>query len=157
MYRYLESLLLPFFLLLPTLASAESPPAFGSHSVSQNSQKMVAVNWNTPEGLVRLGRISQESDFYRLAHFVSPQIYPSFCGIASSTIVLNGLRVPTGSAPPNPELEMPLPKVWGGKSVRYHLYTQETFFTKATDRVKTRDVIALRNITSENEEVKRRK
>ena len=141
-----------FIVLLFGVRLAEAKPnEFGKYSKSKYSNQVVIVNWYDDIGLKRLQNSQYRQDFNQLAHFFAPQIFPSFCGIASATMVLNALRVPTGTAPANPELAFQLPKVWGGEKKDFHFYTQETFFTERTEQIKSRKVIALQNITPQNE------
>ena len=150
MYTYV--ILMFCFLSGQSSAQEGSNLGFGEYGPSKYSKRVVVVNWNTSEGRNRLASSSHSQDFYQLAHFFSPQNYPTFCGIASSTIVLNAMRVSNGTVPKNAQLDMPLPKVWGGKAVSYKLYTQENFFTGKTERVKSRAVISLKNITPDNQD-----
>ena len=110
-----------------------------------------ALSWYDPEGITRLKRSQYREDFNQLAHFFAPQVWASFCGIASATMVLNALRVPSRTAPANPKLAFQLPKIWGGEKKDLHFYTQETFFTPRVEKVKSHDLIALKNITPDND------
>ena len=145
------------FTLVALMASAQLHAAetadgvpFGTYKPSEFSGKVVVVNWYDKEGQKRIRRSDYKNDFYQLAHFFAPQIYGTFCGIASSSMVLNALRVPEGEAPNNPLLAMKMPKVWGGDTKQFTFYTQETFFNDKTEKVKPRSVIALKNISAKN-------
>ena len=140
-----------FMLCATRQAAIAKPSQFGQYAASKYSQKVVIVNWYDDNALSRLQNSQYRQDFNQMANFFAPQIFPSFCGIASATIVLNALRVPTNTAPANPQLALQLPKVWGGEKKHFHFYTQDTFFTERTEKVKSRKRIALQNITPENE------
>ena len=137
--------------LMCNLVWAQPSNKFATYKVSQFSKSIVVINWYEPEGIARLNRSQYREDFYQLAHFFAPQVWMSFCGVASATMVLNALRIPHGTAPANPQLAFHLPKVWGGGKKDFHFYTQETFFTPRAEKVKAHDLIALKNITPANE------
>ena len=122
---------------------------FGEYSASTYSYNPIE-SYYSDEGRQRLERSKFKVDYYQLAHFFSPQIHPNYCGIASSTIVLNALRVPSQSALANPKIKMTLPEVWGGGTKEFHFYTQETFFNEDTDKVKSKTLVRLENVTEEN-------
>ena len=151
--RYPSALLLGALisLLVSTVSAQQIPNQFGMYGKSQFSDSMVIVNWYDPEGITRLANSKYREDFNQLAHFFAPQVWVSFCGIASATMVLNAMRVPQKTAPANPKLAFKLPKVWGGKIKNFHFYTQETFFTSRAEKVKSHDLVALKNRTPDNE------
>jgi hypothetical protein len=62
-------------------------------------KEVVLVAWNSEEGLHKLSRAAFKNDFYQLAHSYQPQINPLYCGIASSVIVLNAMRLESGLVP----------------------------------------------------------
>lgn len=51
------------------------------------------VLWGSDEGITRLSRSSAKSDFFKLANHFEAQNNKIYCGVASSVIVLNALRV----------------------------------------------------------------
>ena len=51
------------------------------------------VNWTSPEGISRLESSQYKNDFFRLANQFESQHNKVYCGVASTTIVLNALRV----------------------------------------------------------------
>ncbi len=53
------------------------------------------VNWSSDEGIARFER-AEKVDFFRLANFFEAQNNKIYCGVASSVIVLNALRVRNG-------------------------------------------------------------
>lgn len=138
-------------LLFSPIFAQQVPDQFGTYGKSQFTDAIVVVNWYDSEGITRLASSKYREDFNQLAHFFAPQVWVSFCGIASATIVLNALRVPKKTAPANPKLAFQLPKVWGGTIKNFHFYTQETFFTPRVEKVKSHDVVALKNRTPDNE------
>ncbi|MDO8644563.1 MAG: phytochelatin synthase family protein [bacterium] len=108
------------------------------------------VLWNSLEGLNRLERSEYKTDFYQLAGNFQPQINPLYCGIASSVIVLNAIRLEKGKAPNQPELEVQKPEVLGGDKMSYTIYSQQTFLNQETDKIKPRRIIDLKNSTPQN-------
>ena len=57
------------------------------------SSSLILVEWDSEESIQRLSRSSHKADFFPLSnHFVS-QENKIFCGLASSVIVLNALRL----------------------------------------------------------------
>ena len=100
------------------------------------------VAWSSPEGLSRLDRVREKRGFAKLANHFEPQQNKLYCGPASATIVLNALRL-GGERFRKPEDR----RLFDAAAARYlppgfdpvfARYTQETFFTLATDTVKTR-------------------
>ena len=80
---------LSIFLFCTGTVTAEEPSeAFGSYSKSQYSNQVVIVNWHSKQGLNRLSQSTYRNDFQQLAHFYSPQVFASFCGIASGSLRL---------------------------------------------------------------------
>lgn len=53
------------------------------------------INWSSDEGIARFER-AEKVDFFRLANFFEAQNNKIYCGVASSVIVLNALRVRNG-------------------------------------------------------------
>ena len=111
---------------------------------------VVLVAWNSEAGLERLARAEYKTDYYQLVHHYQPQINPLYCGIATSVIVLNAMRLDRGRVPSQKALEVKTPRAWGGGEIPFRHYTQATFLNAETDRVKTRAVIDLENITAAN-------
>jgi hypothetical protein len=125
---------------------------YNEFTPSQFSKRneIVLVPWNSPEGIRRLERSKHKSSFYQLAHHFQPQINPLYCGIATSVIILNALRIPQGTVPSQKALEVKLPQIWGGEVLTYEGYTQTTLLNAKTDKVKPRSVIQLKNAKAEN-------
>jgi hypothetical protein len=109
------------------------------------TKEIVLVPWNSKEGIRRLERSKYKGSFYQLAHHFQPQINPLYCGVATSVIVLNALRAPKGTIPSQKELEVKLPKVWGGEVLTYEGYSQTTLLNAETDKVKAKEIIQLKN------------
>ncbi|MBL4794601.1 MAG: hypothetical protein JKY24_03625 [Pseudomonadales bacterium] len=53
----------------------------------------ILVEWGSDEGVLRLSRSKAKVDFFPLANNFESQTNKVYCGVASSTIVLNALRV----------------------------------------------------------------
>jgi hypothetical protein len=137
-------------LLFSCITSANSD--YGQYKQSQFSpdKQVVLVNWNSQEGKKRLMRSQFNTDFFQLAHHYQPQANPLYCGIASSVMVLNALRINTGEIPSQKSLEVKKPEVWGGDRIPYKSYSQSTLLNKETDQVKAKTLIELTNITPDN-------
>lgn len=90
--------------------------------------------WNSEEGIKRLATAEHKNDFYTLANFYEAQNNKMFCGVASTTIVLNALRIPTDkqAIPHDTSLVGPHEKAYFPSkewSVYIHRYTQNTVLT----------------------------
>lgn len=123
--------------------------AYGKYKPSQFSKEkqVVLVSWNSDEGKNRFFRSKYNNDFFQLANHYQPQANPLYCGIASSVIVLNSIRSISGKIPIQPQFSIQKPKALGGEVVPYNLYTQANLLNEITDKVKSRDVIQLKNIS----------
>jgi len=117
---------------------------FGPSSFSPQG-KTVLVDWNTEEGKSRLARAEYKTDFFQLAHNYQPQANPLYCGIASSVIVLNALRLDRNAVPSQKSLEVVAPESLGGGRLSYPAYSQLTLLGERTEPVKPRAVIELKN------------
>ncbi|MCK4708859.1 MAG: phytochelatin synthase family protein [Gammaproteobacteria bacterium] len=124
---------------------------YGNYEKSEYSDTRQLVSWNTREGKKRLLNAKYSEDFYQLAHHYQPQANPLYCGIASSVMVLNALRIAKNTIPSQSGLEVQKPKVWGGDKLPYKLYSQATFLNAKTDKVKPKNIIELTNITKSNQ------
>jgi len=107
--------------------------------------EIVIEPWNSKEGIRRLERSKYKSSFYQLAHHFQPQINQVYCGIATSVIVLNTLRIAKGTIPSQKPFELRVPKFLGGKTLPYKGYSQTTFLNNETDQVKAREIIQFKN------------
>ncbi len=132
-------------------AEVDDGTPYATYKPSEYSGKRVVYNWYSEEGQKRLHRSSYKKDYYQIAPFFAPQVYPTFCGVASSVMVLNAMRIPKGVAPVNSQLSMVLPKALGGGKKDFRFYTQETFFNNKTESVKARTLIEVKNVTPDNE------
>ena len=147
---------MPVYLLLGLLAlySQTGAADYGTFSPSEFSKarkEVVLIPWDSEVGRKLFGRAKYKQDFFQLAQTYQPQINPLYCGIASSVMVLNALRLQKNTAPNQPELEVQAPKAFGGSKFTFPSYSQLTFLNVDTDRVKPRQLIELKNITKENE------
>lgn len=118
--------------------------------VSSFEGEVDIVSWNSQQGQLRLLRSDHKNDYFQLAHHFQPQANPLYCGIASSVIVLNALRLKQNNVPSQSLVEIRVPKVLGGGRLTYPSYSQLTFLNKKTDIVKPRSVIEMENIKSNN-------
>lgn len=127
-------------------ACADKPaPIYGSYKSS-------IINWYSPEGIKRFENSQYKKDYYQLAHMFQPQINPLYCGIASSVIVLNAMRLPQGKVENQTQIQIKKPEVWGGGFVPFKSYSQQTFLNSETDKVKKKEIIELKNIGSKQKE-----
>ncbi len=117
---------------------------FGSSSLSPQGET-VLIRWDTTEGRARLARSAYTNDFFQLADNFQPQANPLYCGIASSVIVLNAMRLDRNAIPSQQSLEVGIPSDMGGGSLQFREYSQMTFLGKRTDSVKPRAVIEFKN------------
>ena len=122
---------------LPSRLSPDDPP--------------VAVYWASPDGRERLMRSEYNNDFFELSSNFQPQLNTLYCGIASSVIVLNSLRLPKGTAPSQTVFEVITPKEMGGETLTYPSYSQLTLLGIKTDKIKQRDVIELKSKNTKGE------
>ena len=80
-------------LLLALATSFAWSPVEGREARNRNSPAPVLIEWDSAESAERLFRSSYNQDFFPLSnHFVS-QDNKIFCGLASSAMVLNALRL----------------------------------------------------------------
>lgn len=117
---------------------------FGPSSFSPQGET-VLVGWDTEEGQSRLARSALNTDFFQLAHNFQPQANPLYCGVASSVIVLNAIRLNRNAVPSQKPLEVEVPRYLGGGHLYYPAYSQFTFLGERTEPVKPRAVIELKN------------
>jgi hypothetical protein len=116
-------------------APAESWPYGEFHaSTYVLDPRVVIVRWDTPEGRERLQRSKYNNDYFQLAVNFQPQINPLYCGIASSVIVLNSLRLAKGNIPNQKAIEIDVPKALGGGQLNYPSYSQLTLLGDKTDQ-----------------------
>lgn len=96
------------------------------------------VFFGSAESNERLARCGMASDFYRLVNYFQPQVNGSWCGMASSAIVLNALRVPAGRVESQRTGEIQLPEERGGRLREFRLYLQQDVLNEKTESVKPR-------------------
>ena len=72
------------------------------------------IAWDTPSGRDRLMRSEYKNDYFQLADNFQPQLNPLYCGIASSVIVLNSMRLSTSGVPSQEAIEVNVPEALGG-------------------------------------------
>ncbi len=117
---------------------------FGPSSFSPKGE-IVLVSWDTQEGRSRLARSLYKTDFFQLVNNFQPQANPLYCGIASSVIVLNTMRLNRNAIPSQKPIEVEVPKDMGGGRLHYPAYSQLTLLGERTEPVKPRAVIELKN------------
>jgi hypothetical protein len=149
MRRVVLSLLL---LVYAQSLSGEAAPQYGRYEPSATGE-VVIVEWGTPDGQQRLMESRYKNDYVQLAIHFQPQVNPLYCGVASSVIVLNSMRLAEGKAPSQRNLEVTRPEALGGGHISYPAYSQLTFLNEATDKVKPRAVIELKNTADENSRI----
>jgi len=137
--------------LAGSVHARESRPLYGVFGPSSFSPqgKTVLVGWNTEEGKSRLASSAYKNDFFQLAHNFQPQANPLYCGVASSVIVLNALRLNRNAVPSQKPLEVAVPENLGGGRRPYPAYSQLTLLGERTEAVKPRDVVELKNTGAE--------
>lgn len=118
---------------------------FGPSSFSPKGEEVVLIGWNTEEGQSRLARSAYKTDFFQLVNNFQPQSNPLYCGIASSVIVLNTMRLNRNAIPSQKPIEVDVPKDMGGGRLYYPAYSQLTLLGELTEPVKSRTVIELKN------------
>jgi hypothetical protein len=107
--------------------------------------EIVIVGWATQEGQSRLARSGHKTDYFQLAQNFQPQGNPLYCGIASSVIVLNAMRLNRNAVPSQEPIEVELPRQLGGGHLDYPAYSQLTLLGERTEAVKPKAVIELKN------------
>ena len=125
---------------------------FGPSSFSPQGET-VLVGWNTAEGQSRLARSAHKTDFFQLANNFQPQANPLYCGIASSVIVLNTMRLNRNVVPSQKPIEVEVPRDLGGGRLYYPAYSQLTLLGERTEPVKPRALIELKNTGEEGGEI----
>ncbi len=99
------------------------------------NDKPKLIFWNTKEGKRRLFESQYANHFYALAHLFERQIKPTYCGIASSVMVLNALRLRKKGLTLETKLDVQLP---GEGKMAFNCYTQITFFDARKEQGKSR-------------------
>lgn len=92
------------------------------------------IYWNSEEGKKRLFESEYAHDFFELAHLFERQIKPTYCGIASATMVLNAFRVGKKGLTLGTALDVPLP---GEGKIEFNCYTQLTFFDAEIEQIES--------------------
>ena len=121
------------FLLSGATAYAEKNQSKEQRNLSSG----ILIEWNSKESMKRLSRSSHKTDFFPLSnHFVS-QENKIFCGLASSAIVLNALRLGQKKGLPQDKRSIGkkertwLPKLW---SPFFEKYTSRNILNKQTKK-----------------------
>ena len=135
------------------LASNVTARAYGEFSPSylNMDDPPVAVHWASLNGRQRLLRSKHNNDYFELSSHFQPQLNPLYCGVASSVIVLNSLRLSKGTVPSQANIEVTVPKAIGGGTLTYPSYSQLTLLGMKTDMIKDRDVIELKAKSEEHQ------
>jgi hypothetical protein len=114
---------------------------FTLYSCAHQSVSDNLVPWGSAESQGRFDR-SIRVDFFALSNQFESQINKFYCGPASASIVLNALRIQTSKVPKPQDLTL----YTGSKKFLptphfnpvYERYTQNQFFNKKTDIIKTK-------------------
>lgn len=149
-YQVIARLLVAVFgLILADIACSSSAEkwSYGQFRTSQFApiSKVELIAWGTPTGRERLMQSQYKNDYFQLAHNFQPQVNPLYCGIASSVIVLNSMRLATNGVPSQKAIEVKVPEALGGGRLDYPSYSQLTLLGEKTDSVKSRAVVELKN------------
>lgn len=121
------------------------PYRWGEYKPSAIGNKVIIVDWSSPEGRRRLARSRHNQDFFQMAHAYQPQINPVYATVASAVIVLNALRLPKHVIQSQDDLEIKKPEELGGGVLPFPAYSQLTFLNSGTDKVKSRDLILMKS------------
>ena len=91
------------------------------------------IKFNSPEGEKLLFESKAREDFFPLSMQFVTQTSQTYCGVASSVMVLNSLQIPAPEAP---------------QYTPFHVFTQENFFNnEATRKVVSPEVVAHQGMT----------
>lgn len=150
--KYIVTFFLFFIFLVSLTAHSKEYGQFSSGLISFEGEVDI-VSWNSQQGQQRLLRSKYKNDYFQLAHHFQPQVNPLYCGIASSVIVLNAMRLKKNSVPSQSLIEIDKPQVMGGGRIAYPSYSQLTFLNEKTDIVKPRSVIEMKDLESSKKEV----
>lgn len=89
---------------------------------SNEFNQKVWIEWDSSEGMARLQSSDAKENFWKLTRFYESQIRTTYCGVASSVVLLNALSI---KAPPSKIFE------------KYNFFNQEEFlsnFSKFIDQ-----------------------
>ncbi len=127
---------LPLFILF-ILASCAS--------IQKGSSSFNVLEWDTPEGVVRLERTPFKVDFFPLVNVFESQSNKIYCGPTSGAIVLNALRLrdeaipkPLNAQLTDKKLLKHIPK---DVNPNFERYSQSNFLNAKTAAVKTQEEI----------------
>lgn len=114
------------FIVMPSVVSV----------ANAKDAKVELVNWGSDEGVKRFESAAAKTDFFKLANYFEAQNNKIYCGVASSVIVLNALRVRNGKmADKKPKADSVLSKselayIPSVYSPFFDRYTQDNVFTE---------------------------
>jgi hypothetical protein len=126
---------------------------------ANQSTKVELINWGSDEGIKRFNAATVKTDFFKLANHFESQNNKIYCGVASSVIVLNALRVRNGD---NQSLKPKASSVLSDSDRKYisnvfspffDRYTQDNLFTT---QAKTKSEILGKPIKQKNNEKEKR-
>lgn len=86
-----------------------------------SAELVTLIPLESAEGILRLCRCAEKTAYFQLMRFFLPQKTLTYCGVASSVMVLNALPIPR-----------PLAAGYGSHA----FFTQDNFFTPAVEAVK---------------------
>jgi hypothetical protein len=121
-------------------------------SSKNNITKSKTIKWNSDKSIQIFQRSDYKQDFFELSGFFQPQINPLYCGIASSVIILNAINS-NNNIPSQKELEIKKPEIFGGGKISFNSYSQLTFLNEKTNKIKKKEIINMKNINDEKENI----
>ena len=127
------------------LAHGESAYGLFSPSLFSLDDAVVIVGWDTNEGQARLARSRHKTDYLQMAQHFQPQMNPLYCGVASSVIVLNSMRLPAGVTAHRSPVEKEIAADPDDDWLKYPAYSQQNLLGDRTEAVKPRAVIEMRS------------
>lgn len=90
--------------------------------------------WDSPEGLSRLQKSNAKENLWKLIRFYEAQARLTYCSVATSVITLNALSI-----------KSPKSQFLG----KYHMFTQEEFFSESVQAVIDQNEVAKRGMALE--------
>ena len=92
-----------------------------SQAPTPDASTVTLIALESDEGITRLCRSSEKTAFFELMRYFLPQKTLTYCGVASSVMVLNALPIPR-----------PMTVRYG----QHPFFTQENFFLPAVEAIK---------------------
>jgi hypothetical protein len=100
-------------------------------------------DWNDKSGLKKFEQSNFKQDFYQLVNFYQPQNNPTYCGVATSVILLNAIfhsyEIPNQETN---QIEINSDQAKTEKTIlEFHSFTQQNFLNEKTDKIKNKNLI----------------